>query len=132
MQGADDFADLFKTSQHGRLYIVSSAHARGKTFRVFVLPEGEEARGNGPANAPLNKDAVEVYGIVGGNPGWGEYYGWLHKGPWQEDLNVLVEKTRRQISKSKALRAKQSAEKATAAQERELELLATYSRPSPP
>lgn len=98
MQGAREFANLFQTGQHGRLYLVSSSHARGLTFRIFVLPEGEEAKPNGPSNAPLNKDAVEVYGITGGNPGWTETYGWLHEGPWQQDFAALVEKRKAELA----------------------------------
>ena len=83
MYGARDFANLFVTGQYGRLYIVAGSHARGRTFRIFVLPEGEVGENNGPNNAPCNKDAVEVYGVVAGNPGWTETYGWLHTGKWR-------------------------------------------------
>jgi len=90
MQGAREFSSLFSTGQHGRLYFVSGSHARGRTFHVFVLPVGADAKPNGK-NAPLNKNAVEVYGIVSGQPGWTEKYGWLHHGPWQEDFKKIVE-----------------------------------------
>ena len=90
MIGADRFASLIHTGQYGRLYCVSGEHARGKTFRVFVLPEGEEAKSNGPHNAPLNSDAVEVFGITDGQPGWTETYGWIHEGPWVADLEKLA------------------------------------------
>lgn len=29
--------------------------------------------------------------MTGGHRGWTESYGWLKKGPWQEDFNKLVE-----------------------------------------
>lgn len=91
MKGADEYYDLFKeTHQKGKLYFVVSSHARGKTFRVFIIPNGEKARPNGCSNAPLNKDKVEVYGVVSGQCGWSEAYGWLHKGPWQDDFNAYV------------------------------------------
>jgi hypothetical protein len=89
MIGAREYADLFTTGQYNRLYISSHYHARGKTFRIYVLPEGEAAIPNGP-NGPLNKDAVEVYGITGGHHGWTETYGWLHQGKWVDDFNLLV------------------------------------------
>jgi uncharacterized protein CbrC (UPF0167 family) len=38
----------------------------------------------------LNKNAVEVYGVTSGNPGWTETYGWLHTGKWVEDFERLV------------------------------------------
>lgn len=91
MKGARKYANLFKTGQYGKLYIVSGSHARGKTFRVFVLAEGEKAITNGPNNAPLNSNAVEVYGVVSGDPGWTESYGWLHHGKWEEDFARLDE-----------------------------------------
>jgi hypothetical protein len=70
MQGATKYARLFKTGQDGGLYFVSGEHARGKTFHIYVLPKGEAAISNGPNNGPLNANAVEVYGIISGNPGW--------------------------------------------------------------
>lgn len=93
MKGADKYCTLFKeTQQINRLYLVVAEHARGKTFHIFVLPKDEKAIPNGSMNAPLNKDAVEVYGVVAGNPGWTESYGWLHNGSWQDDFKNLVNK----------------------------------------
>lgn len=90
MKGAIEYANLFKTGQYGKLYLVSGDHARGKTFRIFILPDGVEAIPNGYCNAPLNNDTVEVYGVISGHPGWTECYGWLHDGPWQNDFNNMV------------------------------------------
>lgn len=106
MNGASEYAKLFHTGQYGRLYLVSGSHARGRTFRIFVLPAGETAKPNGP-NAPLNKDAVEVYGIISGHPGWTEEYGWLHEGKWQDDFYQLVEneKVRLRLLEQEALQA---------------------------
>ena len=92
MKGAREYANLFETGQVGRLYLVSGEHARGKTFHIQVLPEGEQAIPNGCNNLCLNTDAIEVYGIIGGQTGWTETYGWLHKGKWQEDFLTLVVK----------------------------------------
>jgi len=80
MNGARSYYNLFKeTQQIGKLYIVLSCHARGRTFMVFVLPEGELAVRNGDCNPPLNKDAIQVYGVVSGQTGWSEQYGWLYQ-----------------------------------------------------
>lgn len=98
MQGAREYAKLFSTGQIGRLYIVSGSHARGKTFQIYVLPEGMEAKPNGPNNPPVNCDAVEVYGITGGQPGWTEQYGWLHIGRWQEDFAAIVESRKKELA----------------------------------
>lgn len=90
MKGAREYAQLFTTGQYGRLYIVSGDHARGRTFRLFVLPKDEMAIPNGSQNPPLNKDAVEVYGVVSGQPGWTEEYGWKRKGQWVHGFAELV------------------------------------------
>lgn len=89
MNGAREFAAYFTTGQYGKLYIVSGRHARGKTFHIYVLPEGEEAKPNGDCNPPLNDNAVEVYGVISGNAGWTESYGWIHTGAWKEDFLEL-------------------------------------------
>jgi hypothetical protein len=90
MNGAKEYAKLFTTGQYGKLYITSSSHARGYTFRIQILPEGETAKTNGSGNTCLNPDAIEVYGAVSGNLGWTETYGWIHKGKWQEDFAELI------------------------------------------
>ena len=100
MKGAREYAGLFKTGQYGRFYIVSSSHARGRTFHIQVLPENEEAVSNGVGNLCLNGDAVEVYGSVSGRPGWTEEYGWLHKGAWCDDFYAIVEKRRDEFTAS--------------------------------
>lgn len=98
MKGAREYAGLFKTGQYDKLYIVSGCHARGKMFRIQILPKGVKAIPNGNGNLCLNKDALEVYGVLGGNIGWTEYYGWLHEGKWQDDFKKLVSKAKRLIA----------------------------------
>ena len=126
MQGATEFAKMFKSGQHGRLYLCSSSHARGETFRIFVLPSGEAARPNGPSNGPLNSDAVEVYGVVSGNPGWTETYGWLHRGKWEADFAELVASRRREIAMSKSLQDQKKYDAYNAERHRNASLLAAY------
>lgn len=91
MKGAREYYGLFKTGQYGRFYIVVGCHARGTTFRIQLLPINEVAISNGENNLCLNKAAIEIYGIVSGNPGWTETYGWKYSGKWIEDFNKLVE-----------------------------------------
>lgn len=91
MKGASRYAKLFKTGQYDRLYIVSGRHARGATFSIYILPFGVDGISNGENNAPLNIDAVEVYGVLGGQRGWTEYYGWKHEGLWVADFLIMVE-----------------------------------------
>jgi len=102
MNGAREYYKLFnKACQIDRLYILPHYHARGKTFRIYVLPEGEDVVENGGCNPPLNPDAVEVYGVISGNLGWSESYGWIHDGLWREHFKSLCD-TRILESKKKA------------------------------
>jgi len=90
MKGADEFCRIFTNAEQvENLYILPSSHERGATFQLYVLPHDEKVIENGGINPPLNKDSVEVYGIISGQPGWTEEYGWLHSGKWQEDFNNL-------------------------------------------
>ena len=125
MQGATEYATIFSTGQHGRLYLCSHYHARGKTFHVYVLPEGEPAQTNEP-NGPRNKSAVEVYGITGGQPGWSETYGWLHRGRWEQDFAALVEARREEIAAGVTRREQDMARAEAAERERKVSLLAAY------
>jgi hypothetical protein len=126
MFGAREYAKLFETGQYGRLYLVSGEHARGKFFHIFVLPKDEEAISNGRSNAPLNKDAVEVYGIVNGNPGWTESYGWLHSGTWQDDFEKLALSRRLEIAERERQKEVTTQEIETANQLRIQTLLKDY------
>ena len=126
MQGAREFSSLFTTGQHGRLYFVSGSHARGRTFHVFVLPVGADAMPNGSSNSPLNKNAVEVYGIVSGQPGWTEKYGWLHRGPWQENFHKIVEDRKSAIFASLEEKERIVSENEAATKKRISDLLAAY------
>ena len=126
MRGAREYANLFDTGQYGRLYISVGRHARGRTFHIYVLPDGERAVGNGNGNAPLNANAVEVYGVLGGQPGWTEFYGWLHSGKWCDDFHALVlkraEEKRKNVEEEKL--SKEVMDKEMAA--KEAKLLASY------
>lgn len=109
MKGAKEYSKMFKTGQYNRLYITSSSHARGSTFNIQVLPEGEEAKGNGNHNKCLNEDAVLVYGPISGRLGWTEEYGWIHEGKWKDDFEILY-RTKVAESKLKARKSKILAE----------------------
>lgn len=126
MIGARKFAGLFKTGQHGRLYLVSSRHARGTTFRIYVLPAGVEAIPNSDVNPPLNSDAVEVYGVVSGNPGWTETYGWLHEGKWQADFAELVAQREAELAAAESTTQDAESLRREREDKKRAELLATY------
>lgn len=126
MVGAREYANLFEKGQYGRLYIVPGSHARGRTFRIQVLPEGEKARPNGGENLCLNPDAVTVYGVVGGRPGWTESYGWMHNGPWVQDFEAMVAERRSTLESESAQNSKRIAEIKEERLAREKELLSSY------
>ena len=116
---------MFSTGQYDRLYFRSHYHARGKVFHIYVLPEGEPAQPNGP-NGPLNKSAVEVYGITGGQPGWTETYGWLHRGAWEQDFAAQVALRRAEIEAHQAHVAQAKADGEAQEANRQSALLAAY------
>ena len=127
MTGADEYCKLFtKAEQHGRLYLIPYYHARGKTFRVFVLPEGEDVIENGGVNPPLNDGTVEVYGAVSGRLGWTEAYGWIHKGAWQEDLRLLRGSRERELQEYKERQLAYAEEREDEKQKRVSRTLSTY------
>lgn len=125
MNGAREFYGLFRgKEQIGRLFISASRHARGSTLHVWVLPEGVEVEeGCWPGS-----NSVEVYGITGGNPGWTESYGWLRRGPWEQDFAKIVEDRRAAGKKYQEEQAAKRAAEAAEAEAKERALLATYSQ----
>lgn len=121
MEGAREYATLFESGQYGGLYIESGHHARGYTLQIYVLPLES-------TDKPILSLAVKVYGIIGGQPGWSERYGWLHQGPWQEDFYNLVAGRKLQLKQKKEqdlLLAKKSADDREAY---EKEVLRSYVR----
>jgi hypothetical protein len=113
---------MFTSGQYGRLYLVCGEHARGKTFHIWVLPTAESVAG-----MPWTvKDAVEVYGITGGQPGWTETYGWLHRGKWEQDFAALVASRRADIAAGVARREREKADAEAAERQRKASLLAAY------
>lgn len=121
MNGAREYADIFRSGQHGKLFLASGSHARGRTFHIWVLPDGVKTD-----NPWFEPRAVEVYGVTSGQPGWTETYGWLHEGPWQEDFFALVEKRREEIAVAAAQREQKRAVSEAEVARRKEELLAAY------
>ena len=84
MKGAREYAKLFKTGQYDKLYIESDYHARGRTFRIYIMNiEGKK---------------VEVYGVVSGTLGWTDEYGWLYEGAWQDDFKTLLQTRKLEVA----------------------------------
>ncbi len=96
-----DAAPLFQSQQYGPLYIVSGRHARGRTFYAYLLEPGQvlaTSTRQGPNNKhPDLHENQEVFGVVRGQPGWTEEYGWKQEHPAVQDgsaqalLTQLVE-----------------------------------------
>lgn len=127
MKGADEYYKLFPEAvQKGRLYLLPSSHARGRTFRIYVLPAGEKVVENGGINPPLNNDAVEVYGVIAGNPGWTEEYGWLHNGKWKKDFQVMIDERKRELTELSELSKEKLEKQNQADSKRVSDLLNSY------
>ena len=125
MKGATEYYDLFKgeSQQIGRLFLQFHTHARGKCFEMYVVPEGAEVKGR---HIGGTDDAIEVYGMVSGQRGWTEAYGWIHSGRWQDDFSDIVlskkeERESEKFSHNEYLRATESERKA-----RDNRLLSSY------
>lgn len=86
-------ASSFSTRQYGPLYIVSGEHARGKTFHAYLLDPGQTLSPN-PRSGSNNRhpdltDRQAIYGIVRGQPGWTEEYGWMQQHPGVQDGSAI-------------------------------------------
>ena len=67
-----------------------------------------------------------MYGITGGQPGWTETYGWLHRGKWEQDFAALVAQRRIEIAAHEAARAQQRVDEEQAEARRKAALLQAY------
>lgn len=114
-----DYVDVFETCQIGRLFFL--VH-KGSciSFHIFVLELGVEVNTNYP---PPN--SVQVFGITRRSRG-GDVYGWLHDGPWQEDMER--EYTKRAAKKMAVEKAwdKERTEKLLEDARKDASVLASY------
>jgi len=123
MNGAREFSGLRIDGVHGRLYISTGEHARGKTLHIYVLPKDVKFQEN---KKPELNNAVEVYGILGGQPGWTEFYGWKHKGKWVDEFYLIVSKARAHKEAAKQERDRTLKENALSETKRTKDLLSDY------
>lgn len=109
MKGADEYYNLVSKAYRlgvGELQIVRSCrddykyknivfrlstHARGKCFNIWLFK-------NEDIEDFYSDDHLEVYGIICGQPGWTEEYGWLVKGSWIKYIKNYFEELRKQIA----------------------------------
>ena len=117
---------MLQTGQYGRLYITNGSHARGDVFHVYVLPHGAAAKYAGDLNPPAGIDSVKVYGEVGEDYRHDATFGWIHEGPWQEDLRRLAEAALKAKAEADLRATLRLAQLAAEARQRDLDLLATY------
>ncbi|MFO1442933.1 hypothetical protein KDN24_06845 [Bacillus sp. Bva_UNVM-123] len=69
--GGDSKAFLYKN-----VVFVTNSHARGKCFQIYLINEKYDN------DEYFKNNAFEVYGVVDGQLGWTEEYGWIHEGNW--------------------------------------------------
>jgi hypothetical protein len=86
LKGKDYYSGYGSAIIRDNIIIVSGSHARGRTAHIFLV-DCDDYIGN-IINCP-NK--LEIYGIVSGQPGWDEVYGWLHSGSWVKIIEKLVD-----------------------------------------
>jgi len=123
MKGAREYATLFPgNNQYGKLFLLSGSHARGKTFHIYVLPDETKI----DVMPWQIKNSVEVYGILGGQNGWTEYYGWIHDGKWVEDFKKIVEDKRKEVSERNKKEAALKQEKIMSEKQNQKKLLSNY------
>lgn len=127
MMGADDYCAVFReTEQFGKILLVPSSHARGATFNIYILADGIEYNRKTCESPQYRKDSVEVYGILGGEPGWTEYYGWLHQGKWVKDFRDIYIKRKCKIEQDNINRSKKAKEREEKEKEIKKYLLDNY------
>ena len=80
--------------QWGDVIFVTASHARGDTFFIYIIDGDNEL--------------FRVYGITGGNPGWTETYGWLHKGTWTKPILAYLRQLRKDVDAKKAADAEEA------------------------
>jgi len=97
-----------------------------KTFEIQLLPDGESAIPNGSNNLCLNDNAVLIYGVISGQPGWTESYGWLYEGKWMEDFYKLVAEKKYFLAIKEKVDREMKELQDEKKKEKELELLNTY------
>ena len=86
------------------------------------MPEGAELTKHG--HTP--KGSVEVYGMTGGQRGWTETYGWLHKGKWQDDFEAIVRERSAEVEKSNVARLEAIEREDSENRNKVSNMLATY------
>lgn len=64
-----------ETYQYENIVFLLGEHARGYTLKIWLYK-------NTDIQDYLKEEHIEAYGIISGNAGWTETYGWIAKGNW--------------------------------------------------
>jgi len=92
----------FKEYRHGNFIFTLGQHARGKTFCIDVYDPSK----------PFNGDnRLNVYGMVDGDRGWTESYGWLIDGPWKDEFELYIESLKAEAARREDERERIKAER---------------------
>ena len=67
-----------------------------------------------------------MFGILGGHPGWTEWYGWLKEGPWGNDFRQIVIRAAEEAAQQEAELAAKAEVKQRQGEARDREILDTY------
>ena len=102
----------------GKLFIKKTRHTVGNTLQIFVLPS-EDADYTHP-------DAVEGYGIISGNKGWDEVYGWIHQGPWVTVFEKIFESRKQKFLEDLELEKQKKEKESLEAAARKQQTLAFF------
>lgn len=84
---------LYDKSVHGCIYYGNHTvfefdqHARGRTLNIYIIKNEDVLRDNGLYYC----DSLKVYGMVSGQCGWDEKYGWIVEGIWCKYINNILE-----------------------------------------
>lgn len=129
MRGAREYVVFLLEGQYDRLYIETDSHARGYTLNIYVLPKDTVVTNiNELRKIKYTESVVKVYGIVSGDYGWTESYGWLHKGPWEKSFYNLVENKKREIAEEKERKEREKRQKEYEEKQRQISTLTEYSK----
>lgn len=79
-----EIRDYFYYGNH--VAFVFDAHARGRTLDIYLIKNEEELKEKGLFKC----DRVKVYGMVSGQAGWTEKYGWILKGSWCKHITDIL------------------------------------------
>ena len=80
---------------NGNIIYGLSNHARGKCFHIYLAENTYDLTDK---EIVSRDNCLEVYGVLGGQNGWTEYYGWKHTGNWVEPITDYLNSLKSKIT----------------------------------